>query len=56
LDEVEQRRLIIIFDGLLEREVRELAEGLLREVDEEMIRDYYGDYKLIDLILSALER
>jgi len=55
MDEIEQRDWVIRFDAFLERQVKSLAKELLKDVDEEIIKDYYGEYTVFELIIDSLK-
>jgi len=55
MNEIEQRDWVIRFDALLERQIKNLAKELLKDVDEEIIKDYYGEYTVFELIKDSLK-
>jgi len=55
MNEIEQRDWVIRFDALLERQIKNLAKELLKDVDEEIIKDYYGEYTVFELIIDSLK-
>jgi len=56
MDEKEQRGRVIQFDVILEMYVSNLVEELLKDVDEEIIKEYYGEYTVFELIKNSLEK
>ena len=52
----EQVVWIARFEGFLERSVKNLAEELLKDVDEESIRKYFADFRLADFIIEQVRR